>query len=91
MQGPDLKNPVEPGAPSQRRASFFGRLAWLIGGCLWVYWIFKDHGWHSGADLGAMWKQFETLTRAEVVAGVIAIGWGLGGIIDELVRQAHER
>ncbi len=91
MRGPDLENPLEPGSPSQRRSSFSTSLAILIAGALLVIFTFRSHGWHSGADLSAMWKQFSMMTRLMVVAGFIASAWGLGGMIDSLLRQRSER
>ena len=91
MRGPDLQNPLEPGAPSQRRSSLARGVALLIGGALLILAIFRSQGWHSGLDVSAMWKQFAPLTRLGVVAGSVAIVWGFGEVVDSLVRQASER
>ncbi len=91
MRGPDLQSPIEPGSPSQRRSSFSTSLAIFVAGALWVLYTFKSHGWHSGVDISAMWKQFSSMTRLGVVAGFIANAWGLGGMVDSILRQRSER
>ena len=59
----------------------------IVGGAA-VYWAFSSHGWPA-SDPVVLWRSFPVALRLVVVAGLIANAWGLGGLLDSLIRRGR--
>jgi hypothetical protein len=58
----------------------------FIVSALVAYWVFSSHGWPA-IDLVTLWRNFPTALRAVVVGTLIANAWGLGALLDALLRR----
>jgi hypothetical protein len=60
-------------------------MLFIVSGLV-AYWVFSSHGWPA-IDVVTLWHNFPTALRTVVVGTLIANAWGLGGLIDALLRR----
>ena len=71
---------------AKQQMSFSIALMISLAGALLAYWIFKTHSL-PGSDPQTFWRNLSPGWRAGVIACLIAVAYGLGGILSSMQRR----
>jgi hypothetical protein len=61
----------------------------IVAGVVLMYYILHAHGWnlYGGVPLVGLFRSLPVHSRALVVAGLFMTAWGIGALLNTVVRQ----
>lgn len=72
---------------AQKGPNIFVSLGLFLTGSFLTFYIFRSNGWHYGVSPTDTWGGLPRSMRAMAVGGFIALAYGLGGILNNLLSK----